>query len=132
MVGGGTMGGIIGVKEAFKRAAEGSIVLVDIRLPSEWRSTGIGVNAIGITMHQGIYKFVDQLKEAAGSNKLPIALICTEGVRSSAMQKTLMQYGFQGVIDVHEGMMGDGNGPGWIKSGLPVTPYDPGQAQIKR
>ena len=125
LVGGGTSGGMIGVNEAFKRAAEGSIVLVDIRLPSEWRQTGVGVNAIAITMHQSIYKFVDQLKKAAGGNKLPIALICAEGVRSAAMQRTLRQYGFQGVIDVQEGMVGGKTGPGWIKAGLPVTPYDP-------
>jgi hypothetical protein len=54
MVGGGTSGGIITTKEAFKRATEGSIVLVDIRLPSEWRDTGIGVNAVPITMHQEV------------------------------------------------------------------------------
>ena len=41
MVGGGTSAGTIGVKEAFRRAAEGGIALVDIRLPSEWRRTGI-------------------------------------------------------------------------------------------
>ncbi|MDA1089832.1 MAG: rhodanese-like domain-containing protein [Proteobacteria bacterium] len=131
MVGGGTSGGIIGAKEAFRRAAEGSIVLVDIRLPSEWRQTGIGVNAKAITMHQSVYKFVDQLKLAAGPEKRPIALICAEGVRSSAMQRTLRQYGFKGVIDVHEGMIGGKAGPGWIKSGLPVTSYNPEQAQVK-
>ncbi len=125
MVGGGTSGGIIGVKEAYRRAAEGSIVLVDIRLPSEWLQTGIGVNAIAITMHQSLYKFVDALKKAAGGNSRPIALICAEGVRSSAMQSTLKQFGFKGVIDVHEGMVGGPSGPGWIKAGLPVTPYTP-------
>ncbi len=129
MVGGGTSGGTIGVKEAFKRAAEGSIVLVDIRLPSEWRQTGIGVNAKAITMHQSIYKFVDALKKAAGAEKRPIELICAEGVRSSAMQNMLKQYGFKGVIDVHEGMMGGTEGPGWIKAGLPVRPFNPDVAE---
>ena len=36
MVGDGTSGGVLRVKEAFKRAAKAAIVLVDIRLPSEW------------------------------------------------------------------------------------------------
>jgi rhodanese-related sulfurtransferase len=130
MVGGGTSGGIIRAKEAFKRASEGSIVLVDIRLPSEWRDTGIGVNAVAITMHQKFSKFVDELIKAAGVDKRPIALICAEGVRSLAMQEMLMQYGFKGVIDVHEGMTGGKGGPGWIKSGLPVIPIDPEQAHI--
>jgi rhodanese-related sulfurtransferase len=131
MVGGGTSGGIIGAKEAYRRAAEGSITLVDIRLPSEWRRTGVGINAIAITMHQGIYNFVDQLKKVDGGKDRPIALICAEGVRSAAMQKLLKQFGFKGVIDVHEGMEGSAEGPGWIKSGLPVTPYNPEQAELK-
>ncbi len=132
MVGGGTSGGIIKAKEAFKRAAEGSIVLVDIRLASEWQDTGIGVNAVPITMHQKFSHFVDELKKAAGVEKRPIALICAEGVRSLAMQEMLMQYGFQGVIDVHEGMTGGKSGPGWIKSGLPLIPFNQKQAHISQ
>jgi rhodanese-related sulfurtransferase len=130
MVGGGTSGGIIKAEEAFKRASEGSIVLVDIRLPSEWQDTGIGVNAVAITMHQKFSSFVDELTKAAGTDKRPFALICAEGVRSMAMQEMLMQYGFQGVLDVHEGMTGGKSGPGWIKSGLPVIPFNQEQANI--
>lgn len=132
MVGGGTSGGTIGANEAFRRAAEGSIVLIDIRLPSEWRRTGVGVNAIPITKHQSLYNFVDQLKKVAGNNDRPIALICAEGVRSASMQNILMEFGFKGVIDVHEGMEGNAEGPGWIKSGLPVAPYSPEQAELNR
>jgi rhodanese-related sulfurtransferase len=132
MVGGGTSGGTIAAEEAFRRAAEGSIILIDIRLPSEWRRTGVGVNAIPITKHQSIYHFVDQLKTVDGINDRPIALICAEGVRSANMQDMLMQFGFKGVIDVHEGMEGNAEGPGWIKSGLPVTPYNPEQAVLIR
>lgn len=132
MTGGGTSGGTMGVEEAFRRAAEGSIVLIDIRLPSEWQRTGIGVNAIPITKHQSVYHFVDQLKSVDGIEDRPIALICAEGVRSANMQDMLMQFGFKGVIDVHEGMEGNAEGPGWIKSGLPVAPYNPEQAELVR
>lgn len=125
MVGGGTSGGVIGAKEAYKRAKDGDIVLVDIRLPTEWRETGLGQHAQSITMHQSLYTFVDRLKAAAGPGKKPIALMCAEGVRSAAMQRTLKQFGFKGVIDVREGMMGGKAGPGWIKQGLPVRPYTP-------
>ncbi len=59
MVGDGTSGGVLRVKEAFKRAAKAAIVLVDIRLPSEWQVTGIGVNARAITMHQPLNNVVD-------------------------------------------------------------------------
>jgi len=110
LVGGGTSGGIITASEAFKRASDGSIVLVDIRLPTEWKDTGIGINAVPITMHQNFSNFVDELTKVAGADKRPIALICAEGVRSSAMQEMLMQYSFKGVINVGEGMMGSKTG----------------------
>lgn len=117
---------VIGVNEAFRLAAQGRIVLIDIRHESEWRKTGIGVNAIPITMHQKMKNFVKQLSEAAGAdNQRPIALICAYGVRSSYLQKALKRYGFPEVIDVHEGMLGGPEDPGWIKSGLPVKPYKP-------
>ncbi|MFY0613806.1 MAG: hypothetical protein JXQ99_19910 [Hyphomicrobiaceae bacterium] len=132
MVGGGTNGGEIGAKEAFKSAAEGKITLVDIRLLREWRRTGVGANAIPITMHQNIYRFVERLKEVTAGNDRPIALICAEGVRSATMQKTLMEFGFKGVIDVHDGMEGNRAGTGWIKSGLPVTSYSLNKAEAVR
>jgi len=131
LVGGGTSGGAISAKEAYKRAANGRITLVDIRLPSEWQRTGVGSHATAITMHQSIHGFVDQLKKLTAGENRPIALICAEGVRSATMQQSLMQFGFRGVIDVHEGMVGGANGPGWIKSGLPVTPYNPEQAKLE-
>lgn len=124
--GGSTSPPVIGVNEAFRLAAQGSIVLIDIRHESEWRKTGIAVNAIPITMHQSTENFVKQLSEATGANsQRPIALICAHGVRSSYLQKALKRYGFPGVIDVHEGMLGGPQDPGWIKSGLPIKPYNP-------
>ena len=125
MISGGSSGGNMSVQDAFRKADDGSLVLVDIRLPSEWQRSGVGVNAHAITMHQPISHFVDTLKKIAGPEKRPIALICAEGVRSAMMQNRLKEYGFQGVINVHEGMDGSSKGPGWIKSGLPVTAYRP-------
>lgn len=117
---------VIGVNEAFKLADAGNIVLIDIRQESEWRKTGVGVNAIPITMHQSMKDFVDQLNRATGpNNQRPIALICASGVRSSYLQRELGRYGFSRVIDVHEGMLGSPQGPGWIKAGLPTRPYAP-------
>ena len=122
---------IIGVNDAFRLAANGSILLIDIRHESEWRRTGVGVNAVPITMHQNINAFVNQLNEATGSNnRKPIALICAGGVRSSYLQRALERYGFSRVIDVHEGMTGNRRGPGWIKSGLPTRPYNPRRLSI--
>lgn len=128
----GASGNVIGAKEAFRRAAEGGIVLVDIRHPMEWRQTGVGVHAIPITMHQRMTFFVKQLRAVADADKQkPVALICAEGVRSAHLQKALKLYGFPDVIDVREGMVGGKSGPGWIKSGLPVRPYAAEQASRK-
>jgi rhodanese-related sulfurtransferase len=124
---------VIGVNDAFRLAANESIVLIDIRHESEWRRTGVGVNAIPITMHQNINAFVKQLNEVTGpNNRKPIALICAGGVRSSYLQRALERYGFSGIIDVHEGMLGGPQGPGWIKSGLPTKPYNPIQLSKNR
>jgi rhodanese-related sulfurtransferase len=124
---------VIGVDDAFRLAANGSIVLIDIRHESEWRKTGVGVNAIPITMHQNINTFVKRLNEATRpNNQIPIALICAGGVRSSYLHKTLDKYGFSHVIDVNEGMLGSSHGPGWIKSDLPIKPYNPKQLSVIR
>ena len=36
----------------------------------------------------------------------------------------LREAGFTNIIDVPEGMLGSGAGPGWLKSGLPLTEWD--------
>ncbi len=117
---------VIGVDEAFRLSEEGRIVLIDVRLESEWRETGIAATAIPITMHQRMDDFVKRIGEAAGAdNQTPIAFICAHGERSSYLQRELAKYGFDRIIDVHGGMLGGKRAPGWIGSGLPVRPYDP-------
>lgn len=117
---------VIGVNEAFRLSAQGSIVLIDVRRESEWRKTGIAVTAIPITMHQSMEIFVKQIGEATGEDsQTPIALICAQGVRSSYLQRALKGYELPQIIDVHEGMLGGPQNRGWIRSGLPVNPYDP-------
>ncbi len=115
--------GTMSVAEAHREAAEGRMLLVDVRHESEWQQTGIGENAVPITMHQRAEEFMAKLRRAAGSDtRQLIGLICASGVRSSYIQKFLQSRGFSRVYDVHEGMLGE---QGWIKSGLPVTPYIP-------
>lgn len=66
--------------------------------------------------------FVAMLGHLAQANPdRPIALICARGVRSRFMVKQMQQAGFDDILDVPEGMLGSGAGPGWIKRGLPVT-----------
>jgi len=49
-----------------------------------------------------------------------VALICAAGVRSSVARVLLEAEGFEHVLDIGEGMLGSGNGPGWLARGLPV------------
>lgn len=115
---------VVGVDDAFRLSAEGRIVLIDVRLESEWRATGIAATAIPVTMHQRMEDFVKRIGEAA-DRRTPIALICAHGERSSYLQRALKKYGFDRIIDVRGGMLGGTGEPGWIEAGLPVKPYDP-------
>jgi rhodanese-related sulfurtransferase len=59
---------------------------------------------------------------AAGDKDLPIALICAGGVRTAFAADLLRDRGFTQILDVGEGMLGSGDGPGWIARGLPTEP----------
>jgi len=119
---------ILGPTEANASAASGTVVLIDIRHPSEWRETGVASPARTITMHDpkgpdGFLKAVAQAVD--GDMSQPIALICASGVRSTWAQRFLAARGFRRVYNVKEGMLGTGSKPGWIRRGLPVQPYRP-------
>ncbi len=110
-------------RDAFEAAQAGEIILVDIRRPDEWSRTGIGQSAHPIDMrHTG---FTAKLDALTGTRKdVPIALICARGVRSARLSIALTEAGYTRVINVPEGMLGSNAGPGWIETGLPVTPFD--------
>lgn len=113
-------GGDLNVKQAQLAAQAGEIILVDIRRPDEWAATGIGKGAVPIDMRRS--DFVDVLlAQTGGKTDTPVALICARGVRSAHMTARLKAAGFSQIIDVPEGMLGSGAGPGWLKSGLPVV-----------
>ena len=111
--------------EAQRGAAAGSLTLIDIRTPGEWRQTGVPQGAKRIDMRQpgGPKAFAAAVGQAVGGNKdAPVALICRTGNRSGVMQGTLKEAGFTKVYNVREGMAGSGAGPGWVHRGLPVEP----------
>ncbi|UCH72712.1 MAG: rhodanese-like domain-containing protein [Rhodospirillales bacterium] len=115
----------IGVEEAYRLSAAGRILLIDVRLESDWRETGIAATAVPITLNQRAEDFIRQLGAAADdAGGTPIALICTRGVRTAWLQRVLKDYGFEGIIDVKGGMLGGDGAPGWIAVGLPVKPYE--------
>lgn len=117
---------VMSIPTAHERAREGSILLVDIRRPSEWRETGLAQPAIAVTMHDpaGPPGFLEAMLAAVdGDRSRPVALICASGVRSSWARRFLAANGFERVHDVREGMLGRGGKTGWIKRGLPLRAY---------
>jgi rhodanese-related sulfurtransferase len=115
---------ILDAPTAYQRAAAGEIVLVDIRRPSEWQSSGVPQNGHAITMHQDGATFIEKLRQAAAGNiTRPIALICATGGRTAWLVPHLKKAGFENVLNVAEGMFGSRYGSGWLKRGLPVRPW---------
>lgn len=113
---------ILPATDAHARAQAGSLTLIDIRRPDEWRDTGLPEHAHPLDMRRP--DFVDALRQIVGPDRYsPVALICARGVRSDRLARELANAGFSNVVDVSEGMLGSSAGPGWIARGLPVTMY---------
>ncbi|MEM7519769.1 MAG: rhodanese-like domain-containing protein [Pseudomonadota bacterium] len=118
-VGADLSGGALSVQVAHEKAVAGDILLVDIRRPDEWARTGVGVGAQPLDMRRA--DFTEALLAlTSGRADAPVALICARGVRSARLSRRLSDAGFSRIIDVPEGMLGSGAGPGWLKAGLPV------------
>jgi len=115
-----TFGDSVDVQTAHRLAQDGEIELIDIRRPDEWKKTGSGEGATRLDMRRD--DFIDELVTLTGGDRSqPVALICARGVRSARMTNRLIAAGFTNIIDVPEGMLGSGAGPGWLKSNLPIV-----------
>lgn len=109
--------------EAYDATQEGAVLLIDIRRPDEWQRTGIGRGADPLDMRRQDFEAA-LFDLAQGDKSRPIALICARGVRSRRMSDRLEAAGFTHIIDVPEGMLGSGAGPGWLRRGLPIVEAD--------
>lgn len=111
---------ILSAPDAYRQLQTGDLVVLDIRTPQEWSDTGIADGAWPVSMHSP--EFPKQL-QAIFSQYSPseVALICATGGRSAYVADILVQNGIVGVIDISEGMMGNGSAPGWIARDLPVV-----------
>jgi rhodanese-related sulfurtransferase len=109
--------------EAHQHATAQEILLIDIRRPDEWDLTGIGQGAVPLDMRRD--DFTSALRELAGDDLgRPIALICARGVRSRRQSAQMIEAGFTQIIDIPEGMLGSGSGPGWLARGLPIYLFE--------
>lgn len=115
-----TSAGTLTPPEAHAAAKAGEIILIDIRRPDEWAKTGSPDGGHRVDLR--VEDFADQLAALANGDKnAPIALICARGVRSARTSNLLAEAGFTNIIDVPEGMLGSGAGPGWLSRGLPLV-----------
>lgn len=111
--------------EAYAKAQAGTLTLIDIRHPREWRQTGVAKGALRIDMTdtQGEAGFVQRVSTQMGGHKnAPIGLLSLAGNRGANAQHVLREAGFTEVYNVREGMNGSSAGPGWIARGLPLQP----------
>ncbi|WP_425045662.1 rhodanese-like domain-containing protein [Primorskyibacter sp. S87] len=110
------------VEDAMQGALSGEVILVDIRTPREWRTTGVPAGAHPLDMRRP--DFAQALVALAGNDlNRTIALICARGVRSARLGTALSAAGFSDIRDVPEGMLGSHSGPGWLAGGLPVVAF---------
>lgn len=118
--------GALSVADAFAQAEAGQVYLIDIRRPDEWDRTGVAAPAIPLDMRRDDFETVLQaIFDEKGAR--PVALICARGVRSDRMNTRLQDAGFGNIIDVPEGMLGSGAGPGYIAEGLPLRAPTPAE-----
>jgi rhodanese-related sulfurtransferase len=114
-------GPALAAPDAYAQAQAGTLTLIDIRRPDEWKQTGVARDALQIDMAQGETGFVAQVTAALkGDKNAPIGLICRTGNRTTQMQGVLKEAGFTQVYNIKEGMAGSAAGPGWIARGLPL------------
>ena len=108
------------VEEVAEAWARDEIVLIDVRTPQEWNSTGVAENAHTVAMQDpALGAKLDSL--TAGNTAKPVALICATGVRSGRVANAMARAGYTKVYSVDEGMHGSSSGPGWLRRGLPLA-----------
>jgi len=110
----------ISPEDAFAKLQQEEIVLVDIRRPDEWATTGVAQGAILLDMTKPDFA-QDLMRLRAANPDKPIALICRSSNRSTRLTNQLLQSGFNNILNVSNGMSGPGTG--WIAKKLPVVAY---------
>lgn len=102
-------------------AAAGALV-VDVRTPEEWKSTGVIPGSVGLTYFDaaGAYDHAAWLKRLQAlrrSPDQPVALVCRSGHRSATVGKALAaEAGIAKVYHLEKGIRG------WSGENRPLTP----------
>ena len=117
------------VGDAHNALQKDLIRMIDVRSRQEWTDIGVAEGAWAISLHEE--RFSERLfaaRELASGRK--VALICATGGRSGSVMRSLRQAGYDGFIDVSEGMLGSAQGSGWIAAGLPIVEVEAALAAL--
>jgi rhodanese-related sulfurtransferase len=87
-------------------------LIVDVRNPDEWATTGVLPGATLIPLPE-----FEQRAPRELSKDRPIYVICNSGNRSRAASDILIKLGYKHVFNI------DGGIQAWLSAGLPVVPY---------
>ncbi|MET3891259.1 rhodanese-related sulfurtransferase [Bosea sp. OAE506] len=106
-------------REAYEAARAGTLLLIDIRPPAEWRDTGLPQGAIGLDVETPAFevRLAGLRLDHRGKR---IALIDRSGALAASTREKLAGRGFRDILVVRSGMLGAG---GWLAEKLPVTAY---------
>lgn len=110
--------------EQLLAAQADGVVIIDIRLEEEWRSTGIisGSETITAFMANGQIhpEFITKFQTAVPTQDTPVMIYCRTGTRTTALGNALIeQLGYHQVSHLSDGITG------WVGAGADVTPYQP-------
>jgi rhodanese-related sulfurtransferase len=116
---------VVTAPQAWAMAEDGGLVIVDVRTHPEWLETGTAPGAHRISLYDnwGVpnEEFLDKVLAAVGGeHDRPVALICASGARSAYAAGVLREAGFTSVVNISEGMVGNGEAVGWLSRALPV------------
>ncbi len=112
----------VSVREAHQESSTGKAILVDVRRPDEWASTGVPAGAVLINM--GDPDFLSRIESLTNGDRTKrILFTCRTGARSGNVQAALSQMGYSDVVNVRGGFMGTPADIGWSQADLPVEPY---------
>jgi rhodanese-related sulfurtransferase len=95
-------------------------LIVDIRTPSEWNSTGIiphsqKLESFDKNGNFDLNAWLTQLQKLKSTPEQAVILVCRSGNRSQKVGNILLQHGQSNIYHLNNGIQS------WIKQGFPVT-----------